>query len=218
MSINLQHYQTRIRNWQRDVAGQPVDKDTIDPTFVANQNGYVKSEWFDEFVPHWKDYDQTIGHTTEQYVLLADDIADTAFTLIGLANAMHVELPTEIPNVSQAVANPIEIIQDIGWRISSMDSQTKTELCETIVYTLSLLDQLSKMLWIDLEAALEAVCDSNDTKLWTDTEVACMANQDQFTLFIVCSGPRRWRVNRKSDQKLIKSPSFTPPDLSKAIL
>ena len=80
---------------------------------------------------------------------------------------------------------------------------------------------LSTYFSINFWAALEAVCASNDTKLWTlpevhDNELKIQSLGWTETKVAGVTSGRCYRV-KNSNGKLIKSPSFVEPDLKVAL-
>jgi hypothetical protein len=75
---------------------------------------------------------------------------------------------------------------------------------------------------INFWAALEAVCVSNDTKLWTlpevhDNELKIQSLNWTETKVAGVTSDLCYRV-KNADGKLIKSPSFVEPDLKVALI
>ena len=244
----LSDTQARIHDWQKNVAGQPLGNfgEPAPTDFTENQIGFVLSEWFDEFVPHFREFtsfnasvtdiyctssvevgtdvaNQSLPRITEQMRKLADDIGDTAFTLLGLLNATGTTVrPGRLNNRTTPASVEVVCVSSLLHLFGQ--EEYSTELLAN--GALNSLRRLSKLLGIPFKRTLLAVCDSNDTKLWTSVEIGGVGaktynvgtgvyglangnNAAQLNL----PGERSWRVTN-GNGKLIKSPSFTPPDLS----
>jgi hypothetical protein len=239
----INHYQTRVFNWQRDVAGQPVTTvpSQHDPAFYQKQLSYVRSEWFDEYLPHSIEYSKALIENSQGLLIgtqtasdtmlamartienlrieLADDVADVAFTLLGLLNACGRTLSSQlggVPTWTSLASEEMSLSNDIRELEHGPDFRTE----RTVEAGIWSLIRISDIIGFSFFEALEAVCDSNDTKLWLKSERE--ANMNDITA-------RNWTVTRLSgredrcfrvngaDMKLIKSPSFTPPNLKKAV-
>ena len=237
--MKLKLLQQRVYNWQRDVADQSVTKTPTQRNlpFIAKQLGFVRSEWFEEFLDHAEDYNGTIamiedGIRNDRPIAdyleeaddlredVADDIGDVAFTLLGFLNANAIEVgdfPAMLINCSVGMREVY-----ISEKIDKLERTTaRSEVLTLVMQCLSDLHGISHHYGIGFYAALEAVCDSNDTKLWTKAEVAAGAEKIKANNWTVVevhgvSGDRCMRV-KNGDSKLMKSPSFTPPDLKKAL-
>lgn len=239
----LQHYQRRVFAWQRDVAGQPVTTvaNHRDPAFYQKQLSYVHSEWFDEYLPHSIDYSKALAENTQSLMLrtamssdaliesakrienlridLADDVGDVAFTLLGLLNAAGLSLGSTlggIPTFSSLASEEIAVSNDIVDLANGPTFNTASRVESAL---LSLI-RISDAIGLSFHDALEAVCDSNDTKLWTDEEVSHNMDKASENGWVITrlSGrsERCFRVNAPN-MKLVKSPSFTPPNLKRAV-
>lgn len=235
----LKLLQQRVYNWQRDVADQPVTKTPTQRNlpFISKQLGFVRSEWFDEFLGHAEDYNGTIAmiedairndrpiadHLEEADDLredIADDIGDVAFTLLGFLNANAIEVGDFPEMLINCSVGQREV--NISKKIDDLELATaRSSVLTLVMQSLSDLHGISLHYGIGFYAAIEAVCDSNDTKLWTKEEVTAAAEKIKANNWTVVevhgiSGDRCMRV-KNTDSKLMKSPSFTPPDLTKAM-
>jgi hypothetical protein len=232
--MKIRAYQERVYNWQRDVAAQPVTKTPTqrDPEFCKKQLGFAKSEWFEEYLPNASDYADALGQIDEINLTsnlrkidrcrfkIADDIGDVAFTILGLLNAYGVTLD----NISFSRTTDLNLIA-LESRISEF--LEKTERSDSVS------DSAAKSAFLDLIAistyyainfwsSLQAVCISNDTKLWKLTEVhdnELKIESLKWTVTKVAGlcDDRCFRV-KNPDGKLMKSPSFTEPDLRAAVM
>lgn len=243
--IKMKQMQQRVFNWQRLVADQPVCKDCSqrDITFIGKQLGFVRSEWFDEYIPHATEYNAIISQVEDAISedtcvaklledadklreSVADDIGDVAFTLLGLLNAHGIELSGE-PSGRLTHCSVARREASISHDIERLDREPRAGVLVLVESALTDLAGIANHYGISFYAALEAVCDSNDTKLWTKAEVDLneeKAKQNGWTIVEVrgltdaygMSASRRFRV-KNSDSKLMKSPSYTPPNLENAI-
>jgi len=232
--MKIRAYQERVYNWQRDTAAQPVTKTPTqrDPEFCKKQLGFTKSEWFDEYVVHAADYCHLLsavptGTYMELFkqiddlrIKIADDIGDVAFTILGTLNAYGVVLDNLTFSRSSDM-NALMLERRIGEFLKSIEEKDKIHGSEAKSALLDLI-ALSTYYAVNFWAALEAVCASNDTKLWTLPEVHDNEQKIQSLNWTVVdvSGitvARRWRV-KNADGKLMKSPSFTEPDLKRAVM
>lgn len=232
--MKIRTYQERVYNWQRDTAAQPVTKTPTqrDPEFCKKQLGFTKSEWFDEYVVHAADYCHLLsavptGTYMELFkqiddlrIKIADDIGDVAFTILGTLNAYGVVLDNLTFSRSSDM-NALMLERRIGEFLKSIEEKDKIHGSEAKSALLDLI-ALSTYYAVNFWAALEAVCASNDTKLWTLPEVHDNEQKIQSLNWTVVdvSGitvARRWRV-KNADGKLMKSPSFTEPDLKRAVM
>lgn len=215
--------QQRVFQWQRNVAGQPVCRDpkNADADFVQKSLGFVKSEWFDEYIPHLSKASEFTGFdgikaATE---MLADDIGDAAFTLLGYLNARGLSVGDSktqgilIANEKWGVDEVTDIINMLGNH--KAPTLSNEEVSDAVARALMRLNSLSYIRGFSFIRAFNAVCDSNDTKLWTAEEVRNQLPDDCLAIELPLPKEvlRRWRVINK-DRKLIKSPSFAPPDFS----
>lgn len=232
--MKIRYYQERVYNWQRDVAAQPVTKTPTqrDPEFCKKQLGFAKSEWHDEYIVHAAHYSHLLNSTpsvTYEKLFkeidnvranIADDIGDVAFTILGTLNAYGVVLD----NISFSRSTDMNVLaleSRIGRFLKSVEEHDKVTASNAKSALLDLI-ALSSYYAVNFWAALEAVCKSNDTKLWTLPEVHDNEQKIESLKWTVVdvSGitvPRRWRV-KNTDGKLMKSPSFIEPDLSIAIM
>ena len=229
-------FQGRVFDWQREVAGQPVTKDPIlcVPEFVANQIGFIDSEWFDEFIPNFQFW---IVHLSEWAKLLevkdrsvrleeiellgdmADDIADTAFTVLGYFNArgLTVTHPGDLP-VRRGIANLVAGISDDILELKPPTIVSLNEMAEKASKILFNLRDLATRLGISFNVALDEVCRSNESKLWKPDEIYDELKTSGFSVeYLPHLCVRKYRVVRKMDGKLIKSPSFEPPNMFFAV-
>ncbi len=239
----LSIYQNRVFNWQRDVAGQPVTTiaNQRDPAFYDKQMSYVNSEWFDEYLPHSIDYSKALAENTQSLLLrtpasaesliesakrienlridLADDVGDVAFTLLGLLNASGLTIGTTLgvlPSFSSFASAETAVNIDL-FELAKGPSYDTVRRVEGALLSLV---KISDSIGFSFYEALAAVCDSNDTKLWTEEEVSesmDKASQNNWMITRLKGRTDRcFRVNAPN-MKLIKSPSFTPPDLKRAV-
>ena len=232
--MKIRTYQERVFNWQRDVAAQPVTKTPTqrDPEFCKKQLGFTKSEWHAEYIVHAADYCHLLsavptGTYMELFkqiddvrIKIADDIGDVAFTILGTLNAYGVVLDNLTFSRSSDM-NALMLERRIGEFLKSIEEKDKIHGSEAKSALLDLI-ALSTYYAVNFWAALEAVCASNDTKLWTLPEVHDNEQKIQSLNWTVVdvSGitvARRWRV-KNADGKLMKSPSFTEPDLKRAVM
>ena len=232
--MKIRHYQERVYNWQRDVAAQPVTKTPTqrDPEFCKKQLGFTKSEWYDEYVVHAALYNERLssipsGTYMELFkqiddlrIKIADDIGDVAFTILGTLNAYGVVLDNLTFSRSSDMNAPV-LEKRIGEFLKSVEEKDRIHGSEIKSALLDLIS-LSTYYAVDFWAALEAVCASNDTKLWTLPEVHDNEQKIQSLKWTVVDVAgitlaRRWRV-KNSDGKLMKSPSFIEPDLRRAVM
>ncbi len=238
--MKLKTLQQRVFDWQRNVADQPVTKTPTQRNlnFISKQLGFVRSEWFDEFLGHAEDYNQIVASienairhdepitkrlekADELREAVADDIGDVAFTLLGFLNANAIDVDGDFSGrlISCSVAQR-EL--DISDRIEKLEYATaRSAVLQLTMQCLNDLVGIAQHYGIGFYPTLEAVCDSNDTKLWTKEEVAAAADKlkaNRWTVVEVhgVSGDRCMRV-KNTDGKLMKSPSFTPPDLTNAL-
>jgi hypothetical protein len=232
--MKIRSYQERVYNWQRDVAAQPVTKTQTqrDPEFCKKQLGFTKSEWYNEYVVHTAHYSDLLSSipsgTYEQLFKgidkaranIADDIGDVAFTILGTLNAYGVVLD----NISFSRSTDMNVLaleSRVGGFLKSVEEHDKVSASDAKSALLDLI-ALSTYYAINFWAALEAVCKSNDTKLWTLPEVHDNEQKIESLKWTVVevagiNDPRRFRV-KNTDGKLMKSPSFTEPDLRVAIM
>lgn len=232
--MKIRTYQERVFNWQRDVAAQPVTKTPTqrDPEFCKKQVGFTESEYFDEYLDHASEYHSILGSVPEGTyaelfkqiddlrIKIADDIGDVAFTILGTLNAYGVVLDnlsfsrTTDMNLHALEQRIGTFIRDIRLNDKVSASDAKSALLDLIA--------LSTYYAVNFWAALSAVCASNDTKLWTLPEVHDNEQKIQSLKWTVVdvsgiTDARRWRV-KNADGKLMKSPSFTEPDLRHAVM
>lgn len=232
--MKIRAYQERVHNWQRDTAAQPVTKTPTqrDPEFCKKQLGFTKSEWFDEYIVHAATYNDLLSSVPTQFedhlikkidglrIKIADDIGDVAFTILGTLNAYGVILDNLTFSRSSDM-NVLALEKRIGEFLRSVEEKDRVNGSEAKSALLDLI-ALSTYYAVNFWAALEAVCASNDTKLWTLPEVHDHEQKIQSLKWTVVdvSGitvARRWRV-KNTDGKLMKSPSFTEPDLRRAVM
>ena len=239
----LSHYQTRVFNWQRDVAGQPVTTvpNHHDPAFFLKQLSYVRSEWFDEYLPHSVEYSKAIVENSQALLLgteitsdemlkiarkieairinLADDIADVAFTLLGLLNASGRKVTSQfagIPTWTSIASEEMSVSNDINELQHGANFLTEQRVEASLMSLMRIADSIG----FSFFDALDAVCDSNDTKLWLKSEIDASADEiEKRQLKVTKVSGREYRCYRVNgpDMKLIKSPSFTHPILKKAV-
>jgi len=232
--MKIRNYQERVFNWQRDVAAQPVTKTPTqrDPEFCKKQLGFTKSEWYDEYVVHAATYSDLISEVHARFeeriireidairIKIADDIGDVAFTILGTLNAYGVVLDNLTfsrscdMNVLVLEKRIGEFLKSIEEKDSVHGSYVKSALLDLIA--------LSTYYAVNFWAALDAVCASNDTKLWTLPEVH--NNEQKIESLKWTATPvaglrdhRCFRV-KNADGKLMKSPSFVEPDLRLATM
>lgn len=223
----MREFQERVRTWQRDVADQPVTTDPAlaDMDFLANQAGFVWDEWSNEFRVHFDAYLHHArsvlsggGVISESEALygIADDIGDTAFTLMGLLNAAGYQVEhDDRQRVRRGIVDTILLIDADVDRLTAPPTPEFAAIASRALWNLK---DLAGRLGIGFFSALRAVCDSNDTKLWTDEEFQAQGLQPGLVAEHVRNGGKRcWRVKRVKDGKLIKSPSFQEPDLREAV-
>jgi hypothetical protein len=222
--------QQRVFNWQRFVAGQPVctSPSQRDEKFVSNQCGYIRSEWLDEYLGV-TNVAATFSTPEELELLAADDIGDTAFTILGYLNALGVSITDAdqfTPMLESRFASEVFITEAVNtaelW--ADPNAENGSELLRGLygkpstiaAHCLLRLNSLSFTYGFSFMRALAAVCDSNDTKLWTESEVRGGLPQDTVAVEVrtLPGDLRRWRVNDMKTAKLIKSPSFMAPDFA----
>lgn len=239
----IDQFQTRVFNWQRDVAGQPVttQREKADKVFCRQQLGFVMSEWFGEYMPHAVAYHKKAGEVSKMLlnekresglwvlneeietlrVSIADDIGDVAFTVLGLLNAHGVKAAStcmdQLTWSSQVrreaeISSSLRLAANRGARNIYWDV-----LCTNIIVDLI---GIANHYGFRMTDALRAVCNSNDTKLWTAEEIAVggeRIEREGLTYELVNKDAlRSYRVKNK-DTKLIKSPSFNPPDFTSVV-
>jgi len=233
--MKIRYYQERVYNWQRDVAAQPVTKTPTqrDPKFCDQQLGFVYSEWSAEYVPNAEEYcrvlslvyqgdcdlDKTLVYLDKLRTRIADDIGDVAFTILGLLNAYGVVIDNLLYSRSTDL-NLYRLDQRIGAFLEKVEEDEKVSDSDAKSALLDLMC-LATYFSINFWAALEAVCDSNDTKLWKlhevhDNELKIQSLNWTETKVAGVTSDRCYRV-KNADGKLIKSPSFVEPDLKVAL-
>ena len=227
--MKIRTYQERVYNWQRDVAAQPVTKTPTqrDPEFCKKQLGFTKSEWFEEYIVHATLYNERLDslpsvtytellrRIDDLRIKIADDIGDVAFTILGTLNAYGVVLDN-LTFSRSCDMNVLVLERRIGEFLKSIEEKDKIHGSEAKSALLDLI-ALSTYYAVNFWAALEAVCASNDTKLWTLPEVH--DNEQKIESLKWTATPvaglrddRCFRV-KNADGKLMKSPSFVEPDL-----
>lgn len=234
--MKIRYYQERVYNWQRDVAAQPVTKTPTqrDPEFCTQQLGFVHSEWSAEYVSHAEEYcrvlslvyqgncdiDTTLVYLDKLRTRIADDIGDVAFTILGLLNAYGVVIDNLLYSRSTDL-NLYRLDQRIGAFLEKVEEDEKVSDSDAKSALLDLMC-LATYFSINFWAALEAVCVSNDTKLWTlpevhDNELKIQSLGWTETKVAGVTSVRCHRV-KNADGKLMKSPSFVEPDLKVALI
>lgn len=225
----LSDFQNRVFVWQRDVAGQPVaiDPNACDESFYPKQLKFVESEWFDEYIPNSAAYLRTMSEYTDGLkafqtpvpeamhgyrIQIADDIGDVAFTLLGLSNVIGENFDLFNLGITAARYGLSTYEASVSSAIRSLRRRGDDNGAE-IMRALTSLYGISERYGIGFYPALCAVCDSNDTKLWTREEIE-NASSEFRTHFVSGRGSKNriYRVINK-DGKLMKSPSFEPPKL-----
>lgn len=229
----LAEFQNRVFVWQRDVAGQPVTlrPEECNEAFYPKQLSFVESEWFDEYIPNSAEYLQAMANYTsglsKQITLIpesikslriqvADDIGDTAFTLLGLSNVIGEDIGPFGPGITLARFGLSAYERGVSSAIRSLRHRCDDNWPE-IVRALASLYGVSIRHGINFYAALKAVCDSNDTKLWTRDEVDNSMTALNATIVPGRGASQRIYRVTNADGKLIKSPSFEPPNLEAAV-
>jgi len=232
--MKIRSYQERVFNWQRDVAAQPVTKTPTqrDPEFCKKQLGFVKSEWYDEYIIHAATYNGLLSSVPALFdegitkkidnirENVADDIGDVAFTILGLLNAYGVMLD----NISFSRSTDMNVLaleKRVDLFIKGVEDTDKLQASDAKAVLLDLI-ALSTYYSVRFWDALGAVCASNDTKLWTQAEVhdgQLKIDGLKWTVTKVAgvTGDRCYRI-KNQDGKLMKSPSFTGPDLRSALM
>lgn len=233
--INLTRASTfrrRVREWQRDVAGQPVvepggSPDRADWSFCKSQLSFVGEELNEElreslheYLSSYASYGVDGEEDAEMRTRIADDIGDVAFTIIGYMNAKGWKDEFQYIGSGAFFMHPARLLEKIrmSHELGFMEGGKPAAWS-----SIADLEALACKLGISFWHALSAVCLSNDSKLWKDGEVEDdLAKTDASLQFVkvpdrgFMDGLRRWRVTRP-DGKLVKSPSFIPPDFSEAI-
>lgn len=248
----ISYFHNRIFNWQRDIAGQPVatTPEHHSPEFYKKQLGFVRSEWFDEYVPHaavlstvndslWTLSDnirepypagtltgigephELIASEQKHRIAIADDIADTAYTLFGLLTAAgipfnHNQLPFMNPDGSRLLTGHGAAEWTVSSNIVALADCPAEKREQIIISTIYTLNRLAKRYGVAFWDALRIVSDSNDTKLWTQDEAERVIADPKFSGYKVTRVPERnFRCMRvvNADGKLMKSPSYSKPDL-----
>lgn len=219
---SLAAFQRRIFEWQRDVAGQPVctNPASADNKFTEAQFSFIAEEWAGEFVSHFPDY-MVLAATGDDrepdgLIAIADDIADTAFVALGYLNSrgLMIEDGHEPPMPYRTGIGAL--VLSINTHLVGLHSLTGQKCVDSCVAAMCQLDDLSSRLGISFFDALRAVCNSNDTKLWKDDEVKSGLPDGAVAVRIKSKTDRHWRVVSQKG-KLLKSPSFTKPDLTAAV-
>ena len=177
----------RVKEWQRAM-GQPVDNTTAE--FEENQNGYYVSE-FGELAETLSCCD-IIGDRADFLERLSDDIGDVAFTAFGLTNA-----DTLGQDSHSAV---MEALYGIVLSVFSPKKKSAFQLLREIV---------------------EEVCRSNETKFWSAEQAADGAEIAGEPVIVSVAketqdGPA-YSVRRASNQKVVKPPTFEPPNFKKIL-
>lgn len=209
--------------FQTKVAGQPIPDPFLPqdelPEFYPKQKAIALEEWR-EFRGHYEDLRR--GQNDESWRLdIADDIADTMFTVYGMANV--VGAPLFIFPVSRDYSQ----VQYLRHEINRIDELFKLSVPAAGVpgACVEMIDRLwfiGSELYIDANKALTEVCECNMTKLWDageliqrDHEVS--SGEWHVAPVQISSGQILYRVVN-THGKLIKSIHTRQPDHRKALL
>lgn len=216
-------HQSAVLEFQTKVAGQPIpdpfrESDKL-PEFWDKQMAIVREEW-NEFNGHYRDLRR--GSDDVSWKLdIADDLADTAFTVYGLANVAGSAL--FIFPVSRDYTKVQFLRLDID-RITYLLSMpiappAVSSVCAEIIDRLWF---IGSELCIDVNKALTEVCECNMTKLWDAGELIqrdheITSGEWHVTPVQISSGQIAYRVVNTSG-KLMKSLHTRQPDHTKALL
>ncbi len=216
-------HQSAVLEFQTKVAGQPVPDPFREvaemPEFWPKQMAIVQEEW-GEFNKHYGDLRRKTDDP-EWRKDIADDLADTAFTVYGLANIVgstvfifpvsrdytHVQFVRhEIDRIGFLLGMPIKLPAVKG-------------VCAEIIERLHF---IGSELYISVAHAIAEVCDCNMTKLWDAGELIqrdheISAGEWNVTPVQISSGQILYRVVN-THGKLIKSLHTRQPDHTKALL
>jgi hypothetical protein len=234
MKVKIREQQLLVREFQR-LAGQPVADKVSDklPPFFANQMRFVRSEWFDEFLSRW----QAGKRLNQTLVAVADDLADTLFTVLGATNVLGCTLSDEEEcYVLVKHPSPLSIsCQVSGFLTEASMTTAPRSVVVALREAIAGLFFLSSVLNIDLILAHRIVARANMTKLWSKEDfwmagypgIADSAPVGgSFSVNINGRALTATRTDYKDDKcfrvtdeygKLQKSPSFKAPDVSPAL-
>lgn len=216
-------HQSAVLEFQTKVAGQPIPNPFLPqremPEFFAKQRAIALEEWR-EFLGHYQDLRRGQDDTSWR-LDIADDLADTAFTVYGMANVVG-EALFIIP-----VSRDYTQVQFLRHEINRVSELFDWKMPVTAVSgaCVEIIDRLwfiGSELCIDVNKALAEVCECNMTKLWDAGELIqrdheITSGEWSVKAVQISSGQILYRVVN-THGKLIKSLHTRKPDHTKALL
>ena len=145
-------------------------------------------------------------------------ILEEAFETITKGLGLEIQIPTNDPDFVYIDAGDEKLVE--GIRFQKKREIDLVELADGLAdgdYVFS--SGTANAFGIDLEPVFDCVHESNMTKLWTDDEVnseLAAGNPNNYSFERVFMEERAFRVKR-SDGKVIKSPSYKAADIQSII-
>lgn len=216
-------HQSAVLEFQTKVAGQPIPDpflpQRVMPDFFAKQKDIALEEW-KEFKGHYDDLRR--GSDDDGWRKdIADDLADTMFTVYGMANVVGealfiIPISRDYTKV-QFLRHEIDRLNELfDWKFPV---QAVSGVCVEMIDRLAF---IGSELYIDTNVALREVCDCNMTKLWDAGELIgreheVSSGEWHVAPVQIASGQILYRVVN-THGKLIKSIHTRQPDHAKALL
>lgn len=200
--------QIRVWQWQKDML-QPVAEigkfPTALPEFYKSQLSFVAEE---------------AGHELAGAILagdrtdLADALADSLFTALGLLNIIGCPCANTPPPSFEQVSE-MSTIQIILERLD------KAVLPQDVLdYTsdlVSCLESLAASENIPLKECFDEVCRSNDSKFWTTDQVNEVKDLPEYDGWSMTRVTYSGWVVKDANGKVKKPKTFSPPDFTKIV-
>lgn len=209
-NIRYPEEQLVVWEWQNDFQ-QPVcpiekfGKYTTVPEFYATQLSFVQEE---------------AGFELSGAILagdrndLADALADSLFTALGLLNVIGAPCPAYVPLNFEKMA-PAQTIEIILRKLQSCKlSQDVLDYTGDLV---SCLEKIAQDENIPLKLCFDEVVRSNNSKMWMTDEVNEAKDKPEYDGWSFTRVTSFGWIGKNSEGKVKKSPSFSPPDFSQIV-
>lgn len=206
-NIRYPEEQLQVWEWQNDFQ-QPVcpiekfGKYTTVPEFYATQMSFVQEEAGFELAGAILAGDRSD---------LADALADSLFTALGLLNVIGAPCPAYVPINFEKLA-PAQTVELVLRKLANCKlSQDALDYAGDLV---SCLEKIAEDENIPLKPCFDEVVLSNNTKMWTTGEVEEAKEDPTYDGWTFTRVSSNGWIGKNTDGKVKKSPSFSPPDFS----
>lgn len=210
-NIRYPEEQLQVWEWQNDFQ-QPVcpiekfGKYTTVPEFYSTQLSFVQEE---------------AGLELSGAILagdrhdLADALADSLFTALGLLNVIGAPCPAVVPLNFEKLA-PAQTVEVILKKLS--ECKLSQDVLDYTGDLVTCLEKIAEDEVIPMIPCFNEVVRSNNTKLWQTDEVSDAKDKSEFDGWSFTRVSSNGWIAKNPEGKVKKSPGYSPPDFGPILI